>query len=194
MIKEFVALLKKDPDNWFKGFTFYQFRDRGRLGLETEDPNDKSVGIRQPVMDYYTELLNDPDFMPVITKGKTLGKNEKPELCFGASDDADGIAMEFEVSGNPVFFEAYFEGEAQDLNLMMELNGQWFYKAPGTKCVDMMEAFYKKRLKGEKTVTVRLFAPPTSGENEDDIFTFSKVVGKLPEFRIEFEPVVKRKK
>ncbi len=194
MMKEFIGMLKKDPDNWFKGFTFYQFRDRGRLGLETEDPNDKYIGVRQPVMDYYIDLINEPEFMPVITKGKAIKKNEETELRFGASDDAEGIAMEFTVPKNPVFFEAYFEGEAVDYNLMMEVNGQWFYKAPGTKCIDMMEAFYKKKLKGETTLQVKLFAPPETGENEEDILNYRKVIRQLPLFRIECEPVVKRKK
>ncbi len=194
MIKEFVALLKKDPDDWFTGFTFYQFRDRGRLGLEIEDPNDKHIGIRQPVMDYYIELLNDPDFMPVITGGKRVKKNEEVKLRFGASDDAEGLAFEFDLEKNPAFFEAYFDDEATDYNLMMEVNGQWFYKAPGTKCIDMMEAFYKNRLKGKNTVTVRLFATPANGENEEDPLNYTKELKVLPKFRIEYGPVEKRKR
>ncbi len=194
MMKEFTKLLKEDPDNWFTGFTFYQFRDRGRLGLETEDPNNKYVGIRQPLMDYYIELLNDPDFMPVVTEEKAIKAGEKTELRFGASDDAEGIAMEFELSDKPVFFEAYFENEAVEYNLMLEVNGQWFYKAPGTKCIDMMEAFYKKKAPKDGRVRVKLFAPPKTGENDDDPLNYRTVIKELPKFRIEYEPVMKRQK
>ena len=67
MIKEYVELLKKDKDTWLTGFTFYQFRDRGRLGLEVEDPNDKYVGVKQPIMDYYIGLLQTPEFLPKMT-------------------------------------------------------------------------------------------------------------------------------
>ena len=56
MVKEFAEMLKAD-EPWLSAFTFYQFRDRGRLGLEIEDPNNSEVGIEQPVMDTYRELI-----------------------------------------------------------------------------------------------------------------------------------------
>ncbi len=49
---------------------------------------------------------------------------------------------------------------------MLELNGFWFYKAPGVKCVDMMSAFFKNRLDGAKDMDLKIFAPPASGEND----------------------------
>ena len=52
---------------------------------------------------------------------------------------------------NPVFCEAYFDDDNIDMNLMIELNGHWFYKAPGVKCVDMMSAFFKKAAWTEQT-------------------------------------------
>ena len=33
-IKKFVDRIKSDDADWFDGFSMYQFRDRGRLGLE----------------------------------------------------------------------------------------------------------------------------------------------------------------
>ena len=44
MVKLFCDFIKEDNAEWFSGFTFYQFRDRGRLGLEIEDPNNRNVG------------------------------------------------------------------------------------------------------------------------------------------------------
>lgn len=56
MVKEFCDMLKADGEDWFSGFTFYQFRDRGRLGLEIQDPNYADCGIEQPVMKTYKEI------------------------------------------------------------------------------------------------------------------------------------------
>lgn len=203
MIKEYVELLRADKDTWLTGFTFYQFRDRGRLGLEVEDPNDKTVGIRQPMMDYYINLINSPDFLPKMTELEKISVNgtelKNPEtLRFGGARDCEGIAMEFKLSGNPVFFELYFdENEALvNSNFMIEANGQWFHKAPGTKCIDLMEAFFKKPLKGSETVTVRLFTPPASGENKvgdgDDLLNSYTTVKHLPKVRIGEKPIVEK--
>ncbi len=47
IITEFCDRVKNEKAEWLSGFTFYQFRDRGRLGLEIEDPNNPDVGIRR---------------------------------------------------------------------------------------------------------------------------------------------------
>ena len=77
---------------------------------------------------------------------------------------------------------------------MMELNGKWFYKAPETKTVDMMSAFFEKPVEAPCDMTLKIFAPPASGENdpaqgegwETDYYT---TMEKLPKIRIRFEPV-----
>ena len=56
MVREFCDMIKEENATWFSGFTFYQFRDDGRLGLEITDPNNKEVGIEQPVMKTYMKL------------------------------------------------------------------------------------------------------------------------------------------
>lgn len=201
MMKDFVKMIKEEGEGWFSGFTFYQFRDKGRLGLEIEDPNNASAGIRQPLMDYFIELVNDPDFLPVVEKKEELVVNDvgmfadAQTLRYGGSDDSEGIAMDFTLSGNPHFFELYFdENESMiNTNYMIEVNGQWFRKAPGTKVVDLMEAFFKKPLSGETTVTVRLLTPPANGENltekGDDLLNSYTTVKQLPKVRIETKPI-----
>ena len=91
---------------------------------------------------------------------------------------------------NPTFCEAVFE---KDSNLMLELNGRWFYKAPGTKTVDMMAAFFEKPLDGPADMTLKIFAPPTTGENnlsaEGGLFHCDTVLHELPKVRIRFAPV-----
>lgn len=193
MMKRFADNVKNDPENWLSGFTMYQFRDRGRLGLEIEDPNNSEVGIEQPLMDTYKELLFDEFFYPEI---KEEEKASLPAtLRWGGSEDAEGLSLKMKFEASPVFCEAYFEDDLLDANLMMELNGRWFYKAPGVKCIDFMPAFYKNPLEGEKELTLKLFAPPASGENdpsqgEDWQTNYYAKISALPKIRVEYEPVV----
>ena len=189
MMKLFCDMLKNDPDRWLNGFTMYQFRDRGRLGLEIEDPNDPNVGIEQPLMRTYRDIIHDSFFMPRITVN---GNTELPiKLRWGGSEDAEGIAIPLNFEKDPVFCEVTFE---EELNLMLELNGRWFYKSPKVKTIDLMSAFYDSRLTEAKGLTLKIFAPPASGENApadgDDWQTNSyTTITKLPTIRIRYEAV-----
>lgn len=191
MIQEFCDLLKNDPEQgWFSGFTFYQFRDRGRLGLEIEDPNNPDVGIEQPAMQTYKEIIHDEYFYPTIEQGAETQFPAK--LRWGGSEDATGIAIPLHFEKNPVFCEVYFD---EPVNLMMELNGKWFYKSPEAKCIDLMSAFFEKPLDGEADMTLKIFAPPASGENDpsqgDDWQTnYYQTITKMPNIRIRFAPII----
>ncbi len=187
MLKLFCDMLKADNDRWLTGFTLYQFRDRGRLGLEIEDPNNKNVGIEQPIMKTYKEIINDEFFLPEIKQGE---KAELPvKLRWGGSEDAEGLAIKIKFEKDPVFCEVTFE---ENLNLMLEINGRWFYKSPNVKTIDLMSAFYNNRLSGETELTLKILAPPASGENDpadgDDWRTNSyTTINKLPDIRIRYE-------
>lgn len=188
MVKEFAMRLKEENADWFSGFTFYQFRDRGRLGLEIQDVNDPDVGIEQPVMKTYKEIIHDEYFMPSMTVGDEISL--PCTLRWGSSEDAEGIAIPIHFEGDPHFCELYFE---DDSNLMIEINGRWFYKSPQTKFVDLMPAFFENRLDGAKDITMKIFAPPASGENdlsaEDGMFNCYARIEKLPKIRILYTPV-----
>ncbi len=214
MVREFADMIKNDPDKWLDAFTIYQFRDKGRLGLELEDPNNDKVGIPWPLMDTVKELLFDPYFSVSVEKGlsdetlsKRTGKDDMklPEyLRWGGSEDADGIAIPLSFEKAPVFCEAYFEDELSDLNLILELGGKWFYKAPGVTCIDLMSAFFDRSFSGGEKV-LHFFAPPADGENavfgKDDIpgmtlsdedhlvNTYTKLPA-LPRIRIRYAPIV----
>ena len=188
MVKLFCDILDEDSADWFSGFTFYQFRDRGRLGLEIEDPNDQSVGIEQPVMQTYKEIINRERFLPEMTE---QGEISLPvTLRWGSSEDADGIAIPVHFDGDPHFCELVFD---DDSNLMIEINGRWFYKSPKARTIDLMPAFYERRLSGAADMTIKLFAPPATGENdteaEDGIFNYYYTLTKLPKVRILTTPV-----
>ncbi len=188
MVQRFCDMLKADKDIWLSGFTFYQFRDRGRLGLEIEDPNNPEVGIEQPEMKTYKEVIHDDFFYPEI---KETGDAQFPaKLRWGGSEDAEGIAIPLHFEKNPVFCEVTFD---EKVNLMMEINGKWFYKSPEAKTIDLMSAFYEKPLDGAADLTLKIFAPPATGENDpsqgDDWQTnYYSVINKMPDIRIRFTP------
>ena len=188
MVKGFCDMLKNDPDNWFSGFTFYQFRDRGRLGLEIEDPNYSDAGIEQPVMQTYKEIIHDDFFKPQMSQGEEISL--PITLRWGGSEDAEGIAIPIHFEKNPHFCEVTFD---DDSNIMLEINGKWFYKSPKAKTIDLMSAFFEKPLEKECDLTLKLFAPPASGENDlsipDGLYNSYTTIEKLPSIRVRFEPV-----
>lgn len=188
MVKEFCDRLKNENATWFSGFTFYQFRDRGRLGLEIQDPNYADCGIEQPVMQTYKEIIHDDYFKPAMTAGDELTFPVK--LRWGSSEDAEGIEIPLHFEKNPHFCEVVFD---DDSNIMMEINGKWFYKSPEAKTIDLMSAFFEKPLNSAADLTLRLFAPPADGENDltidDGLYNSYATIEKLPKIRIEYEPV-----
>ncbi|MCR4792952.1 MAG: hypothetical protein K5871_09380 [Lachnospiraceae bacterium] len=184
MLKTFCGMIKNDRDKWLSGFTLYQFRDRGRLGLEIQDPNNENVGIEQPLMKTFREIISDPYFSPAICKGKSvrLGKNGSPAspvtMRWGGSEDSEGIALTYEVNGSPVFCECYFEDNLTDASLMLETNGSWFHKAPGTRFVDLMPAFFDMPRAKYDRITIHMFMTPSEGTNDP---SKGKSSGKDPE-------------
>ena len=76
---------------------------------------------------------------------------------------------------------------------MLELNGKWFYKSPKAKTIDLMGAFFEKPLKESCDLSLKIFAPPASGENdlslEDGLYNTYTTITALPKVRIRFEPV-----
>ncbi|MCR5591128.1 MAG: hypothetical protein K6F73_06290 [Lachnospiraceae bacterium] len=163
IVRAFYDLVKNNKAGWLTGISMYQFRDRGRLGLEVEDPNNSSVGIRQPLMDEYIKILRDPYFSPRMEEGSETAFPAK--LRWGGSEDADGIEIAVEFDPEPSFCEVTLQ---EDLCLMMEFNGRWFFKAKGVATIDLMPAFFEKRPDRKCTVPLRIFATPPDGENHDD--------------------------
>lgn len=193
MVQDFCNLIKEDPERWFSGFTFYQFRDDGRLGLEITDPNNPDVGVEQPLLAAYRDILNDDFFKPGMDAAE---EKELPvTLRWGGSEDSEGISMELSFEGAPVFAEANFTGSLVAANLMMELNGRWFYKAPGVKFVDFMPAFFDRKLTEPCTMQLNIFAPPATGENDssqgdDWQENYYYTLTELPDIRLRFEPIL----
>jgi len=193
MIQGFCDMLKNEPAAWFSGLTFYQFRDNGRLGLEITDPNNKEVGIEQPALKAYKEIIHEDYFSPSF---QIEAETAFPiTLRWGSSEDSTGLSIPLHFEKNPIFAEVIFDDEIKDLNLMMELNDHWFYKAPGVKTIDFMPAFFEKSLSDSCTINLKLFAPPETGENDsshgaDWAENYYTVIKKLPQVRLRFEPII----
>ena len=199
MMKHFMERLQKDPDHWLSAFTMYQFRDDGRLGCEVTDPNNKDVGIEQPLLGVYRDELHKSFFTQPIEAAGTIELPAK--LRWGGSEDAEGVEVNCHFNKTPCYFEVYFEDELQDMNIMMEFGGYWFYKAPGTKVVDLMSYFFDKPLDKATDMKLRFFCPPKDGMNypengspydaaDGDWMTNSyTVLPKLPKVRIDEDPV-----
>lgn len=191
-VKEFFQMIEKDEERWLSGLTLYQFRDDGRLGLEITDPNNPDVGIEQPVLSVYKDIINREFFKPVITdKENTV---LPVMLRWGGSEDAEGICIEIKFESTPVFAEAYFEGDLASANFMMELDGWWFYKAPGATVVDFMPAFFERVLEKNTTLYLHIFAPPSEGENcpsqgKDWQENYYYQMTELPKIRLRYEGI-----
>jgi hypothetical protein len=188
LMSELYRTVRDEKAEWLTGITCYQFRDRGRLGLELEDPNNPDNGIAQPLLDAYREVIHDPWFQPSMTAGEEVGL--PAVLRWGCFEDSDGLAIPLEFEKNPVFCEVTFEDAG--LNAMLEINSKWFYKKPGVRTIDLMPAFYGNPLKDSCRLLFKLFAPPAEGVNDpsqgdDWTENYHTVLHSLPKFRIRYE-------
>jgi hypothetical protein len=161
-LEDFYLRLPKEAP-CIKGVTMYQFRDRGRLGLEIEDPGNPGIGVAQPLLESYKKIMSTEPYLPAITTGEEAPYPAR--LRWGGSEDSDGLEVPVTLEKDPVFCEVTFAGDDAGLNLLLEINGRWFYKKPGVKTVDLMPAFFGKGLK-HKELALRLFAPPAGGVND----------------------------
>ena len=80
----------------------------------------------------------------------------------------------------------------QEIGLMVELNGKWFYKAPGTKTIDLMSAFFDKKIDAPCDMTMKIFATPADGLNVDDgsndwLVNYRAVLEQAPQLRIRYD-------
>ena len=122
----------------------------------------------------YREQLHRPFFSQKIKKlddGKKSGGADKSEfpllLRWGGAQDAEGLEVPVNLTKTPVQFELHFPGPLEPLNMLIEFNGWHFYKAPGTKLVDLMPYFFdsKNAVKKSETFKLRYFLPPADGMN-----------------------------
>jgi hypothetical protein len=191
-LADFYSRLPKEAP-CISGVTLYQFRDRGRLGLELEDPCNPAVGIAQPLLGEYKKVIASQPYLPSVSRGAPAVF--PAPLRWGSSEDAEGLEFPLSLEKTPVFCEVTFSDGDSGLGLMLELNGKWFYKKPGVKTVDLCPAFYEKPLIGAAQLPLRLFAPPPDGVNdpaqgEGWERDYKSVLHSPPSMRIRYSPVI----
>lgn len=164
-IRAFYDMIESSG-NWLNGITLYQFRDNGRLGLEVTDPNHPGVGIAQPLLGTYRDIIHHSCFTPSLEAGEQTAL--PCALRWGCSEDADGVSVTVMLKQFPLLFEAFFDASAVEMSLMIECCGMWFHKAPGVRFVDFMPAFTSVSAFGSGEVALNIFAVPADGRNTDD--------------------------
>ncbi len=187
-IEEFYRIIKEQKPEWLSAVSLYQFRDRGRLGLEYEHPSNSSVGIETPLLNVYKKIIEDPYFNPGINYDENAVLPLK--LRWTSSEDAEGIALNAGITESPVFCELFFDKNDYS-NYLIEFNGIWFYKSPECKFIDLMPAFFKNKFIQGRQYFIHLFSPPADGENDlsipDGLYNYYYEVTKLPSLRIRYK-------
>ncbi|HEY3593453.1 MAG TPA: hypothetical protein VGL13_06250, partial [Polyangiaceae bacterium] len=157
LLARFYRRVAKEKPKFLKGITYYQFRDRGRLGLEREDPNRADVGIAAPFLETYRDLLlREAHFSP-SEAWSPVGPSTRT-LAWRSSQDAEGLGWKLRVPKGLTFFELRWP---KDANLLVRVGETWFYKGPGVEWIDATSAARE----AGPTVRVAVFAPPKDGTN-----------------------------
>ena len=168
-------VLRKKPA-FLKGITFYQFRDRGRLGLERQDPNNAQNGIPVPFLSVYRQLIQEAYFRPKETWDRSRGPLR---MNWRSSEDSDGLGWKVSLKKKPVFLELLFEKNA---NLMIKAGNLWVYKKSGVEWVDVTGAAAEWR--GSQPFPLAVFAPPADGMNPNGASQVSTRLQRPPLMRL----------
>jgi hypothetical protein len=168
-------VLKVKP-RFLKGITYYQFRDRGRLGLEREDPNNPRNGLPTPFLPVYRELLREPYFQP---KENWIRSKGGLRMEWRKSDDSDGLGWKVPLKTRPAFLELLL---GKDSNLMVKAGRSWYYKKPGVEWVDLTQAAVEWGT--AKPFPIVIFAPPSDGLNPGGASQVAARLAKAPRLRL----------
>jgi hypothetical protein len=174
--ERFYRRILEEKPAFLKGVTYYQFRDRARLGLERENPNDSSVGLPAPFLPVYKELIRNPYFLPSEGWSRLNGTLT---LEWRASDDSDGLGWKIPLKSKPIFLELLFR---KSDNLMIHAGRDWFYKKPGVEWVDVTSAAANWRR--IEPFPVSVFAPPADGMNPGCSPSFRAKLQHPPKMRL----------
>ena len=175
----FYRRVLREKPAFLKGITYYQFRDRARLGLEREDPNDLRVGLPAPFLPVYRQLLREPYFSPREGWVRQAGAST---MEWRASDDSDGLGWKISLRRKPLFLELLL-GKSE--NLMIHAGDEWYYKKPGVEWVDVTKA--AREWGTGKPFPVSIFAPPADGMNPGGADAVATKLTRPPRMRLLYE-------
>jgi hypothetical protein len=186
LTRGFYQLVLREKPAFLKGITYYQFRDRSRLGLEREDPNNPCHGVPTPFLDEYRQFIQDAHFRPKESWNR-LKSGLRME--WRASEDSDGLGWKLTLKKKPIFLELLLDKKA---NLMVWAGKRWFYKKPGVEWVDVTEEAV--RWGQSKPFPIRVFAPPAEGVNPGGATQVVSKLSKPPQVRIRYDWNLPKKK
>jgi len=175
----FYERVLRERPAFLTGITFYQFRDRSRLGLEKEDPNNIQNGMPTLFLEDYKRIIRHPYFTPRESWATNPGSSR---MVWRSAEDSEGLGYRLKLKKRPVFVELLLDPKA---NLMIWAGRQWFYKKPGVDWVDITNAAVEWGT--AKPFPIRLFAPPADGMNPGGA---SRVVSRLsgpPQARVRYD-------
>ncbi|NLD98418.1 MAG: hypothetical protein GX640_00960 [Fibrobacter sp.] len=175
-IADAYDLIKTDGKKWINAVTMYQFRDRGGLGLELEDPKTFKFIKRLPSCSAYKKAVADKHFQPVIKTGAAINARKLSlSLKWFNSEDAEGICL----AGLRPLDSTGIHLLLPKGNYLINCNGSWLHSRGGK--VDL-----KRMVDSGAQFKVNVFAPPAEGINSrgaDGQFLpyYEKVFDTLPQ-------------
>lgn len=176
LTENFYRRVLKAKPKFLKGITYYQFRDRGRLGLEREDPNNPHNGLPTPFLPVYKKLLQEPYFQPVEDWTRFKGGLR---MEWRTSEDSDGLGWKVPLKGKPSFLEVQLD---KNVNLVVKGGKTWFYKKPGVDWVDLTQAAADWGT--AKPFPIAVFAPPADGMNPGGAAQVATRLARAPRLRL----------
>lgn len=179
LTESFYRRVLKEKLRFLKGITYYQFRDRGRLGLEREDPNNPDNGLPASFLPVYKKLIQEPYFLPKETWFRLKGGLR---MEWRTSEDSEGLGWKLPLKKHPIFLELLLDKGA---NLMIKAGHKWFYKKPGVEWVDMTQAAMEWGT--SKPFPIVMFAPPADGMNPGGASQVTAKLSRPPRVRLLYE-------
>ena len=141
---------------WLTNITFYQFRDRGGLGLERESVERTEAYEALPALAAYGAAIRHNHFAFKVESGKP-GVDGKPLECrWSSSTDAGGYEYFFDV---PADARTAYLRLPPSSHLLVGINDLWQIKPRGIDALPLAAELHAERL------LVRVFAPPADGRN-----------------------------
>ena len=174
---DFYRRVLAEKPSFLKGITYYQFRDRGRLGLEREDQSNPENGLPTPFLEEYRAFLRNPYFQS--KENWTQTKSLRME--WRGSDDSDGLGWKIRLKAKPIFLEILFDKKA---NLVIRAGKKWFYKKPDVEWVDVTQAALEWGT--AKPFPVVIFAPPADGMNPSGVSAVAARLSGPPRMRLHY--------
>lgn len=141
---------------WLTNVTFYQFRDRGGLGLEREDVGDPAVYRELPALGVYRRAIAGDAFAYRATEGRPAPDAAGGPLVWRSAVDASGVRFLFEIP--PEAGRARLTLDAGD-HVLVRAGTTWRVKPRGERLVDVDVP------PAGGTLPVDVFAPPADGRN-----------------------------